>query len=233
MVEEKLMDKRKKYKSESSRSSSSNSSQSSSSYSSSSRSNRKRSASKSRNDKKPETCLKMRVKNLTRNVNKNHVNEIFCVYGEIKRIDLQSNRMHPEFNDGSCVIEYAKEEYVKKAVKMMDCGQIDGRIVSCSIFRHLRPIERSSISPKRRLTRYRRSPVHMKRSPYRPSNNYRRSRSRSRYGNRRFRRNSRSRSLRRRRYSSSYTSTSSSSVSRSRSNVKSRRMRKYSTSKSK
>ncbi|RWS30388.1 RNA-binding protein with serine-rich domain 1-like isoform X1 [Leptotrombidium deliense] len=125
---------------------------------------------------------KVHVGRLTRNVTKDHVSEIFSVYGIIKSIDLPMDRIHPHLSRGFAYIEFEKAEEAEKAIKYMDGGQIDGQEISVSIV--LTPKPRpfaGQLSVRRgghpgwarRSPRRRRSPPRYRRSP-------RRSRSRSR-----------------------------------------------------
>lgn len=129
----------------SSRSSSSSSSESSSSSSSesSSRSRKGRAVSKKREESKTKekeitnikqkeeptnkidvvvnnTPLRMVISNLTKNINEEHLKEIFSNYGIIKKISLQNKKSN---------IEFEKLEEYELAHKCMNKGQIDGKII--------------------------------------------------------------------------------------------------------
>ena len=65
----------------------------------------------------------MHVGQLTHNVNRDHLQEIFSNYGIIKTVDLPVNRVHPHFSKGFAYIEYEKAEDAEKAIKYMDGGE--------------------------------------------------------------------------------------------------------------
>ena len=65
---------------------------------------------------------KVHVGHLTRNVNKDHVKEIFMTYGTIKDIEMLSDRMHSHFSRGFAYIEYGTPEEAEKAIRHMDGG---------------------------------------------------------------------------------------------------------------
>ncbi|XP_077407500.1 uncharacterized protein LOC144038695 isoform X2 [Vanacampus margaritifer] len=200
----------------SSASGSSNSRSSSSSSSSPSpnrqRQNRRRSSSKSKLVKK-EDCerrkrspapkpTKVYLGRLTRNVIKEHIQEIFSTYGKIKMIDMPMNRIHPHLSKGYAYIEFETPEEAENALKHMDGGQIDGQEIT--VIAVLTPTVRAPprrMSPHRRMPppppMWRRSPPRMKRrsprSPRRRSPVRRRSRS---LGRRRHRSRSSSNSSR-------------------------------------
>ena len=66
---------------------------------------------------------KVHVGHLTRNVNKEHIHEIFSVYGTIKNVELPSDRIHPHTSKGYAYVDYEKPEEAEKAVKHMDGGK--------------------------------------------------------------------------------------------------------------
>ncbi|XP_077357760.1 RNA-binding protein with serine-rich domain 1-like isoform X1 [Festucalex cinctus] len=202
----------------SSASGSSSSRSSSSSPSSSSpspkrqRQSRRRSSSKSKVVKK-EVCerrkrtpapkpTKVYLGRLTRNVIKEHIQEIFSTYGKIKMIDMPMNRIHPHLSKGYAYIEFETAEEAENALKHMDGGQIDGQEIT--VIAVLTPTVRAPprrMSPARRMPppppTWRRSPPRMRRrstrSPRRRSPVRRRSRS---FGRRRHRSRSSSNSSR-------------------------------------
>lgn len=65
---------------------------------------------------------KVHVGHLTRNVTKEHIMEIFSLYGTIKSVDMPVDRTHPSFNRGSAYIDYESSEETSKAIKFMDGG---------------------------------------------------------------------------------------------------------------
>lgn len=74
----------------------------------------------------------MLVSRLTKNVNKNHILEIFKSYGPIKSVELPVDRYHPQLGRGSAYVEFEKAEDADKAIRYMDGGQIDGQEVSAT-----------------------------------------------------------------------------------------------------
>ncbi|XP_061562570.1 RNA-binding protein with serine-rich domain 1-like isoform X2 [Phycodurus eques] len=175
----------------SSSASSSSSSRSSSSSSSTSpspirqRHNRQRSSSKSKLAKKDDRERRRRspapkptkvyLGRLTRNVIKEHIQEIFSTYGKIKMIDMPMNRVHPHLSKGYAYIEFETPEEAEKALIHMDGGQIDGQEIT--VIAVLTPTVRAPprrMSPPRRMPppplMWRRSPPRMRRrSPRRRS----------------------------------------------------------------
>uniref|UniRef100_A0AC34QZ51 RRM domain-containing protein n=2 Tax=Panagrolaimus sp. JU765 TaxID=591449 RepID=A0AC34QZ51_9BILA len=146
------------------------------------------------------------VTNLSRNVTREHVLEIFGIYGPIKDMRFPMNSRHPYFPRGDAVLEYEKREDAEKALKHMDGGQIDGMVVNCEWQPPTPPPRRRSpirkpLSPKRRSPpRRSRSPVRRSRSRSpirRRSPPFRRGRSPRRSPPRRFRRSPPRRSPRR------------------------------------
>ena len=87
-----------------------------------------RSKTKSRSPKRRKRSptprpTKVHIGKLTKNVNKDHIMEIFSTYGTIKNIDIPSERVHPEFSRGHCYIDFDKPEEAEAAVKFMDGGK--------------------------------------------------------------------------------------------------------------
>ena len=68
---------------------------------------------------------KVHVGKLTRNVNKEHLSEIFNVYGQIKEVEMLKDRSHPEFSRGFAYIVYGSPDDAEKAIKHMDGGECD------------------------------------------------------------------------------------------------------------
>ena len=66
---------------------------------------------------------KVHIGHLTRNVNKDHISEIFSVYGTIKNVELLADRVHPEFSRGFAYVEYENADDAEKAIKHMDGGK--------------------------------------------------------------------------------------------------------------
>lgn len=68
-----------------------------------------------------------------RNVTKEHLSEIFGVYGALKTCEMPMDRTHPELSRGYGYVEYEKAEDAEKALKHMDGGQIDGLEIQCEM----------------------------------------------------------------------------------------------------
>ena len=65
---------------------------------------------------------KVHIGRLTRNVNKDHITEIFAIYGSLKNVEMLPDRNHPEFNRGFAYVEYENPDDAEKAIKHMDGG---------------------------------------------------------------------------------------------------------------
>jgi RNA-binding protein with serine-rich domain 1 len=131
--------------------------------------------------KEPEPQTKITVRNLSRNVSKDHVNEIFGIYGTVKEIRLPTNYFHPNFCRGDATVIYEKHDDAEKALRHMDGGQIDGLVVTCEWVPQTPPrASHRGRSPVRGRSPRRRSPVRgrsPRRSPPRRAFGGRRSRS--------------------------------------------------------
>ena len=66
----------------------------------------------------------MHIGRLTRNVTKDHVMEIFSVYGKIKNIEMPQDRVHSEFSRLFAYVDYDKPEEAETAVDHMDGGKL-------------------------------------------------------------------------------------------------------------
>ncbi|VDN60245.1 unnamed protein product [Dracunculus medinensis] len=73
------------------------------------------------------------VRNLSRNVTKEHLNEIFSIYGAIKNCEMPMDRQHTHLGRGYGYVEFEQPEDADKAMKHMDGGQIDGQEVTCEL----------------------------------------------------------------------------------------------------
>merc|ERR1712013_897605 len=93
---------------------------------------------------------KIHIGRLTRNVNKDHLKEIFSTFGKIKEIEFGSERMRPWLNKGFAYIEYETHEDALNAMKHMDGGQIDGQEISAAPVLMPRSARRRSRSGGRR-----------------------------------------------------------------------------------
>lgn len=61
---------------------------------------------------------------MTRNVNKDHIQEIFSVYGTLKGVDVPTDRAHPNYIKGFAYIEYENPDDAEKAIKYMNGGRL-------------------------------------------------------------------------------------------------------------
>lgn len=128
--------------SSSSPSSSSSSSYSSRSSSTSSSASSRSSRSEGSRRRSPSPTYSIHINRLTRNVNKNHLLEIFKSYGNIKSVDLPVDRYHPHLSRGSAFVEFERPEDAEKAIKYMDGGQIDGQEIAVSKVQNNKPVPR-------------------------------------------------------------------------------------------
>lgn len=67
---------------------------------------------------------RIHVGRLTRNVNKDHIQEIFAHYGTIKEVHFPVDRMHQQQSRGFCYVEFTTPEEAENAMKHMDGGEI-------------------------------------------------------------------------------------------------------------
>lgn len=143
-------------------------------------------------EKSPEPT-KILITNLTKNVNKEHISEIFAYYGKLKHVDFPIDRQ-TNLNRGMAYVDYEDGAHAKKAMKYMNEGQIDGQSVEIRTVLQFRPrqpppnrrmggpryppppMPRRRMSPPRR----RRSPPRRPRSPPRRRSPARRRHDRSR-----------------------------------------------------
>ena len=61
---------------------------------------------------------------LTRNVNKDHLMEIFSVYGQIKHVEMMFDRVHPNLSKGFAYVDYETPDDAEKAIKYMNGGKL-------------------------------------------------------------------------------------------------------------
>ncbi|KAL3120361.1 hypothetical protein niasHT_009232 [Heterodera trifolii] len=73
------------------------------------------------------------VRNLSRNITKAHMEEIFALFGALKSCELPMDRVHVHLPRGYGYVEYEKAEDAEKALKHMDGGQIDGLEIQCEM----------------------------------------------------------------------------------------------------
>uniref|UniRef100_A0A1I8IVY5 RRM domain-containing protein n=1 Tax=Macrostomum lignano TaxID=282301 RepID=A0A1I8IVY5_9PLAT len=75
----------------------------------------------------------IRVTRLTRNVARAHLEEIFGMYGALRRIDIPADRQHPELTRGFAIIEFESPGEAADACRHMDGGQIDGQEIQARL----------------------------------------------------------------------------------------------------
>ncbi|KAK6625629.1 hypothetical protein RUM43_005928 [Polyplax serrata] len=97
---------------------------------------------------------RIHIGHLTRNVTKDHIVEIFSVYGTIRSVDFQMDRFH-QHNRGFVYIDFETADEAENAMKHMDGGQIDGQEITAA------PV----LLPKPRPLPMRRSPPMMRGPP--------------------------------------------------------------------
>ncbi|KAL8843060.1 MAG: hypothetical protein Q9176_002363 [Flavoplaca citrina] len=82
------------------------------------------------------------VEKLTKNVNENHLREIFGAYGSIKELDLPMNKSFMT-NRGTAYILYTSTTDAEAAIAHMHEAQLDGAIIHVSIVLPRRKFSRS------------------------------------------------------------------------------------------
>ncbi|KAL2022963.1 hypothetical protein VTK56DRAFT_4178 [Thermocarpiscus australiensis] len=93
---------------------------------------RSRSRSRSRSRGPTMKSTKIVVERLTKNVNEDHLYEIFGQYGEIDDLDLPLNRQSGT-NRGTAYILYVNEADAQSAIAHMHEAQLDGSVINVSI----------------------------------------------------------------------------------------------------
>ncbi|VDN24830.1 unnamed protein product [Cylicostephanus goldi] len=83
--------------------------------------------------RKASPSKRISIRNLSRNVTKEHLAEIFGMYGPIKSCDLPPERFYTHLHRGYGYVEYENAEDAEKALKYFDGGQIDGQVVSVEL----------------------------------------------------------------------------------------------------
>ncbi|DAA77973.1 TPA_exp: hypothetical protein A8136_5676 [Trichophyton benhamiae CBS 112371] len=87
-------------------------------------------------------CGTIVVEKLTKNVNENHLREIFSAYGEIESLELPMNRQFMT-NRGAAYIHYRDPADAESAIAHMHEAQLDGAVLSVSIILPRRTFSRS------------------------------------------------------------------------------------------
>ncbi|ETN83591.1 RNA-binding protein with serine-rich domain 1 family protein [Necator americanus] len=102
--------------------------------------------------RKTSPSKRISIRNLSRNVTKEHLAEIFGMYGPIKSCDLPPERFYTHLHRGYGYVEYENAEDAEKALKYFDGGQIDGQVVSVELTLNRAASRRSPVrkSPVRR-----------------------------------------------------------------------------------
>uniref|UniRef100_A0A7S0ISX5 RRM domain-containing protein n=1 Tax=Calcidiscus leptoporus TaxID=127549 RepID=A0A7S0ISX5_9EUKA len=102
------------------------------SYSSSSENDRNRKGGEGRRGKAEQPNLVLHVTNLTRNVNADHLKEIFGNYGSVENVELaiDKNVLLPK---GYAYVEFASRAVAEAAIEHMHGGVIDSSRVSVSL----------------------------------------------------------------------------------------------------
>lgn len=121
---------------------------------------------------------------MTRNLTKDHIQEIFSCYGVIKAIEFPLDRYHPPTGRGHAFVEFTNAEDAETAMKHMDGGQIDGQEITVSpvASRNRQMMRRQSPPPFRgrpQSNRWNRSPLRFRRRSPLPRRRSPRRRSRS------------------------------------------------------
>nr|CCA14459.1 PREDICTED: similar to AGAP009570PA putative [Albugo laibachii Nc14]CCA21243.1 PREDICTED: RNAbinding protein S1 putative [Albugo laibachii Nc14] len=73
-----------------------------------------------------EKGIAVRVENLTRNVNTEHLTEIFAKFGSVTKVKLMTER-DTKISKGSAVIEFNTDQDAENAIQHMHDGWLDGR----------------------------------------------------------------------------------------------------------
>ncbi|KAI3389786.1 hypothetical protein SNEBB_001933 [Seison nebaliae] len=87
---------------------------------------------------------RIKVTNLTPNVNHNHLMEIFKNYGVISNIDMPKRKYHSFLHAGHAVIEYSSPKDAENAKNFMDGGMIDATEVKIDFYKESNEIEEKS-----------------------------------------------------------------------------------------
>ncbi|CAI5485112.1 unnamed protein product [Closterium sp. Yama58-4] len=93
----------------------------------------------------PETTM-LYVGCLTRNVNQDHLREIFGLYGELSKVEIAMDRV-VNLPKGYGYVEFKKRADAEKARLHMDGAQIDGSVVSAQFVLAPKPVRRPEPLP--------------------------------------------------------------------------------------
>ena len=56
-------------------------------------------------------------------MNREHIVEIFSIYGTVKSVEMPSDRNHPEFSRGHAYVDFEASDDADKAVQHMNGGR--------------------------------------------------------------------------------------------------------------
>jgi len=136
---------------------------------------RQRSGSRDKGRSKSPETFKVHVDNLTRNVNSQHLEEIFGYFGKIKRVEILMER-RTNIPKGSAYIDFLKKEDAELVINYLNNGQIDGNKITVEKTLPARPIPNARHSPVGVRRPIRRGPSpRRRRSPWYPRGSPRRS----------------------------------------------------------
>ena len=76
--------------------------------------------------------LRIHIGCLTRNISRDHLLEIFSVYGTVKTVEIPTVRNHNHLHRGFAYIEFSTADEAENAMKHMDGGQIDGQEITAA-----------------------------------------------------------------------------------------------------
>lgn len=91
--------------------------------------------SRTRSPRKASPPKKLCIRHLSRNVSKEHLNEIFAIYGTLKNCDLPSDRNHPHLGRGYGYIEYENVEDAEKVSYYYFYYKIEARKIKHIFFK--------------------------------------------------------------------------------------------------
>ena len=88
-------------------------------------------------NKAPEAeTSRLHVGHLTRNVQAEHIHEVFSTYGTVKHVELAMDKA-VNLPRGFAYVEFSKRSEAEEAQKLMDGGQLDGNQLRHALRRHL------------------------------------------------------------------------------------------------
>ncbi|XP_049955368.1 RNA-binding protein with serine-rich domain 1-like [Schistocerca serialis cubense] len=75
----------------------------------------------------------LQIGQLSRNVTREHIFEIFEAFGNVKNVEFPMDKLHPGCGTGSAYVEYATLAEAQSAMKHMVGGQIDGQEITAAL----------------------------------------------------------------------------------------------------